>query len=115
MMWVDLVIVIALAAATLTGFAEGFFRSVCSLGGLVLALIVASWNYAAVAKIFLPLIHFDDIANALAFLVVAVVVVGLVNLIVDVLIVQPTKITAMYDALVPSAQKKQIDVRDGKH
>jgi membrane protein required for colicin V production len=81
MMWVDLVIVIALAAATLTGFAEGFFRSVCSLGGLVLALIVASWNYAAVAKIFLPLIHFDDIANALAFLVVAVVVVGLVNLI----------------------------------
>ena len=40
---------------------------------------------------------------------------GLVNLIVDVLIVQPTKITAMYDALVPSAQKKQIDVRDGKH
>jgi hypothetical protein len=39
---------------------------------------------------------------------------GLVNLIVDVLIVQPTKIAAMFDALVPSAQKKQIEVRDGK-
>jgi membrane protein required for colicin V production len=81
MMWVDLVIVIALAAATLTGFAEGFFRSVCSLGGLILGLIVASWNYAAVARIFLPIVHIDAIANALAFLVVAFIVVGLVNLV----------------------------------
>jgi hypothetical protein len=39
---------------------------------------------------------------------------GLVNLIVDVLIVQPAKINAMFDTLVPSAQKKQIEVRDGK-
>lgn len=81
MVWVDLAIVIALAAATLTGFAEGFFRSVCSLGGLILGLIVASWNYAAVARIFLPMVHIEDIADALAFLLVAFVVVGLVNLI----------------------------------
>ena len=39
---------------------------------------------------------------------------SLVNLIVDVLIVQPAKVAAMYDALVPAAQKKQIEVRDGK-
>ncbi len=39
---------------------------------------------------------------------------GLVNLIVDMLIVQPAKITAMFDTLVPQAQKKQIEVRDGK-
>lgn len=39
---------------------------------------------------------------------------SLVNLIIDVLIVQPAKISTMFDALVPSAQKKQIEVRDGK-
>ena len=39
---------------------------------------------------------------------------ALINLIVDVLIVQPAKITAMFDTLVPTAQKKQIEVRDGK-
>jgi len=39
---------------------------------------------------------------------------SLVNLIVDVLIVQPAKIAAMFDTLVPPAQKKQIEVRDGK-
>jgi len=39
---------------------------------------------------------------------------GLVNLVVDVLLVQPAKINAMFDMLVPQAQKKQIEVRDGK-
>lgn len=38
---------------------------------------------------------------------------GLVNLIVDVLIVQPTKVSAMFHALVPPAQKQQIAKRDG--
>lgn len=37
---------------------------------------------------------------------------GLVNLIVDVLIVQPTKISKMFSALVPEAQQKQIAARD---
>ena len=39
---------------------------------------------------------------------------GLVNLIVDVLIVQPTKINAMFSTLLPAAQQKQIANRDGK-
>jgi thiol-disulfide isomerase/thioredoxin len=39
---------------------------------------------------------------------------GLVNLIVDVLIVQPKKINTMFSALVPSGQQKQITARDGK-
>jgi hypothetical protein len=39
---------------------------------------------------------------------------GLVNLIVDVLIVQPAKVSAMFHMLVPPAQKQQIVVRDGK-
>jgi len=39
---------------------------------------------------------------------------GLVNLIVDVLIVQPAKVSAMFQTLVPPAQKQQIVARDGK-
>jgi hypothetical protein len=39
---------------------------------------------------------------------------GLVNLIVDVLIVQPSKINAMFTTLVPAPQQKQIAARDGK-
>ena len=38
---------------------------------------------------------------------------GLVNLIVDVLIVQPSKVSAMFDALIPPALKQQITKRDG--
>ncbi len=39
---------------------------------------------------------------------------GLVNLIVDVLIVQPAKVSEMFHPLVPPAQKQQITARDGK-
>jgi len=39
---------------------------------------------------------------------------GLVNLIVDVLIVQPAKVSAMFNTLVPPAQMQQIAARDGK-
>ena len=81
MAWVDLAIVIALAAATLIGLAEGFFRSICSLGGLVLALVLASWNYASVAQLFHPLIRIEPVADTISFLVVALVVVALVNLV----------------------------------
>jgi hypothetical protein len=38
---------------------------------------------------------------------------GLVNLIVEVLIVQPARIASMFDALVPAGQKQMIVKRDG--
>lgn len=39
---------------------------------------------------------------------------GLVNLIVDMLIVQPAKVSAMFATLVPSGQQQQIASRDSK-
>jgi hypothetical protein len=39
---------------------------------------------------------------------------GLVNLIVDMLIVQPAKVHAMFTTLVPPGQKQQIVTRDSK-
>ena len=38
---VDWAVVIIMASAVIAGMAQGFFRSVCSLGGLVLGLAVA--------------------------------------------------------------------------
>lgn len=39
---------------------------------------------------------------------------GLLNLVVDMLIVQPAKVNAMFTTLVPPAQQQQIASRDGK-
>jgi membrane protein required for colicin V production len=54
---VDWAIVIVLALSVLGGLAQGFFRSVCSLGGLVAGLALAAWNYARVAALILPLVR----------------------------------------------------------
>jgi membrane protein required for colicin V production len=78
---VDWAVVIIMLAAVLAGLAQGFFRSVCSLGGLVIGLAVAAWNYGRLAAIFLPLFRIPAVANTIAFLLIALVVMGLISLI----------------------------------
>jgi membrane protein required for colicin V production len=85
MAWVDLVIVIIIALSVLGGLQQGFFRSVCSLGGLLLGLAMAAWNYARVAALLMPLLRIEPVANAIAFLLIALVVMGLVGLVGNVL------------------------------
>ena len=46
---VDWAIVILIALSVLEGLSEGFFRSFCSLGGLLLGLVLAAWNYGLAA------------------------------------------------------------------
>jgi membrane protein required for colicin V production len=71
---VDWIIVVVLAAAVLAGIARGFFRSAFSLGGLIVGLSLAAWNYWRVAAVLKPLIHSVEVANAVAFLVIALAV-----------------------------------------
>jgi membrane protein required for colicin V production len=78
--WVDWAIVIVLAAATVGGLLQGFFRAVCSLGGLLLGLLLAAWNYGRVAAIFLPWVRINAIADAIGFLLIALVVMAAANL-----------------------------------
>jgi membrane protein required for colicin V production len=78
---VDWVVVIILACAVLGGLVQGFFRSVCGLLGLVLGLVVAAWNYGKVAAFFLPLVRVSAIADTIAFLLIAIVVMALIGLI----------------------------------
>jgi membrane protein required for colicin V production len=71
---VDWIIVVILALAVIGGLARGFFRSAFSLGGLLLGLTVASWNYWRFAAVLKSLVHSIEVANAIAFLVIALLV-----------------------------------------
>jgi membrane protein required for colicin V production len=81
MTWVDWVILAVLAGATLGGLAQGFFRTTCSLAGLILGLTLAEWNYLRVGALFKPIFRADAVADTVAFLLIALLVMGLANLI----------------------------------
>jgi membrane protein required for colicin V production len=74
MTWVDWIIVVVIASAALSGLGQGFLRSVFSLVGLLLGLALAAWNYIWVGALFKPFVKIAEIADAIAFLLVAVIV-----------------------------------------
>jgi membrane protein required for colicin V production len=73
---VDWIIVILLAGSVLAGLARGFFRSVFSLAGLIAGVALASWNYWRVASFLKRFIHSVEIADAVAFLIIAFLVMA---------------------------------------
>ena len=78
---VDWAVVVIMIAAVLGGLAQGFFRSVCSLGGLVLGLVIAAWNYGRLAAVLMPAIRIPAVADTIAFLVIALLIMALIGLI----------------------------------
>jgi membrane protein required for colicin V production len=80
MEWVDWIILAVLLGAVLGGMAQGLFRTVCSLAGLILGVALACWNYARVAVVFKPIVEVDGIADVIGFLLIAVLVMCLANL-----------------------------------
>lgn len=81
----DWIIVVTLVVAVLGGLSRGFFRSAFSLGGLVLGLLLAAWNYGRVAGTVLRFVHNREVADAIAFLVIAILVMGLAALLGEIL------------------------------
>ncbi len=73
MAWVDWAIVVIMALSVLGGFAQGFFRSACSLGGLVLGLAIAAWNYSRLAGLLMRAVRVREVADTIAFLLIALV------------------------------------------
>jgi membrane protein required for colicin V production len=71
---VDWIIVLILAGSVLAGIAQGFLRSAFSLGGVLLGLVVAAWNYEVIARFIKAVIHNSQIANAIGFLLIALLV-----------------------------------------
>ena len=49
----------------------------CSLSGLILGLLLAAWNYPRVAVLLLPLVRSDMVADAVGFILIAVLVMAL--------------------------------------
>ena len=87
MTWVDLAIVLILAGAIIGGLRQGFFRSVCSLLGLIAGIALACWNYGRVAAMILPMVRIVPLANAIGFLLIALVT-GIVFAILGVILRQ---------------------------
>jgi membrane protein required for colicin V production len=80
MQWVDWAILLVMALSVLGGLAQGFFRSVCALGGLLLGLALAAWNYARLAAVILPVVRIKPVASVVAFLLIAILVMALAAL-----------------------------------
>jgi membrane protein required for colicin V production len=80
MEWVDWIILAVLVGSVLGGMAQGFFRTICTLLGLVVGVLLASWNYARLAALFKPIIPIDAVDNALGFLLIAVIVMSLAGM-----------------------------------
>ncbi|MGO8756931.1 MAG: CvpA family protein [Terracidiphilus sp.] len=81
MTWVDWIIVAVIAGSTIGGLAQGFFRAACSLAGLILGLVLAAWNYAFLKPLFLPIVKIESVASAIGFLLIALAVMAIANLV----------------------------------
>ncbi len=81
MTWVDWAVVIVLVVSVLGGLSQGILRSVCSLCGLIFGLLLAAWNYARVAALLLPTVRIEAVADAIGFLLIALLVMAVANLI----------------------------------
>lgn len=82
---VDWAVIAILAISLLSGLAQGFFRSICGLGGLILGLAVAAWNYHHLAAILDRFIRIEAVSDAVAFLLIAIIVIVIIGFIGNVL------------------------------
>jgi len=72
---VDWVVIAILAISFFSGLAQGFFRSICGLGGLILGLAVAAWNYHHFSMSLSRFIRVPAVADAVAFILIALAVI----------------------------------------
>jgi membrane protein required for colicin V production len=75
--WVDWSIAVIMVMSVIGGLSQGFFRSVCSLGGLLVGLSIAAWNYGHIAAVILPLVRIRSIADAIGFILIALLVMAI--------------------------------------
>lgn len=81
MTWFDWTIIIVLATATIGGMTQGLLRSVCSLFGLIFGLMLAAWNYGRIAAVLRPIVRIEAVADAIGFLLIALLVMIIANLV----------------------------------
>ena len=80
MNWVDIVIIIYLVLSVITGFTQGLIRTLLSIIGLIVGILLASHFYKQLGNV-LTFISNKDWANIVAFIIILVVVMGIAALI----------------------------------
>jgi membrane protein required for colicin V production len=70
----DWFLIVILAWSTIMAFLRGLLLELFGLGGLIAGVLLASWNYPALAAILERVITATAVANVVAFLLIAVVV-----------------------------------------
>ncbi|MFZ0661724.1 MAG: CvpA family protein [Acidobacteriaceae bacterium] len=80
MVLVDSLIVVVLLVSVLTAAKNGFFLEVFSLAGVLIGLVLASWNYQRLLPWITRWIHSLAAAEALSFLLIALGVMLLAGL-----------------------------------
>ena len=81
----DWCIVGILVLSVIGGLTQGFFRSVFSLGGLFIGLMLAAWNFHQAGSLLTPLVRSETVSDAIAFVVIALVVMGVFGILGTVL------------------------------
>ena len=80
--WIDWVIAVIVLISVISAASSGFFIEAFSLAGVVLGLLIASWNFQRLMPWIMQFVHTPAIAEAIAFIVIAVgimVVAGLLG------------------------------------
>lgn len=77
---IDWAIVVILIVSVLSAAKHGFFVEAFSLAGVVLGLLLASWNYEKVLPWLNGWIHSPGVAEAIAFIAIAIAVMVLAGL-----------------------------------
>jgi membrane protein required for colicin V production len=77
---VDWAIVIVMVVSVLGGISQGFFRAVFALGGLLFGLVLAAWNYGRVSVLLMPMVRIESVANAIGFILIALLVMALAGI-----------------------------------
>jgi membrane protein required for colicin V production len=73
MNWVDIIIIVYLAISVLTGLMEGLIRTVLSIIGLIVGIILAAHFYIQLGNV-LTFISNKNAANIVAFVIILVTV-----------------------------------------
>lgn len=77
----DWFLIAILAWSTIMAFLRGLLLELFALGGLVAGVLLASWNYPAVAAVLGHVVTEKAVANVFAFLLIAIVVMVLCALV----------------------------------
>ncbi len=84
MNWIDVIIILGLLASLLVGLFQGFMRTLFSLIGTIVGVLLASYYYTQLAGM-LKFIHNPGIANIVAFVIILLAVLIVAALIGSVL------------------------------